>query len=214
MPINITIIEGDKGYLQYLKILLGGPKIIKVIGAFTSGKRALNSMANTSPDVAIVDLALPDMPGAKIIKEIKGRFPEVEVLVLTEFDGEKHLFSALKAGAVGYMLKDAKPADIVEAISEVHRGYSPMSGRIARRVLQELHKGPKVKVGGDNGVVLTLRESEVLDLLSRGLKPKKIGEELSIKYESIRTHLKHINKKLYAHSMHDAIARAKSKGLI
>ena len=212
MPINVIIIEGDKKYLEYLKILLNGPKIIKVIGTFMSGKKALNAIPNTAPDVIMVDLVLPDISGAELIKKIKMFSPEIDVLVFTKFGDEEHLFSALEAGADGYLLKDAKPADLIEAISEVYKGHSPMSGKIARRVLQEFRKSPKVN--GLSDTKLTPRETEVLNLLSRGDTKKEIAKELSIKYETIRSHLKHIYKKLHAHSIPDAIAKGKDKGLI
>jgi DNA-binding NarL/FixJ family response regulator len=212
MPINVTIVNADKKFLDYLKILLDGNSSIKVIGAFLPGEKAINAIADTPPDVAIVDLVFPDYSCAETIKRIKGFSSEIDVLVLTKFDDDGHLFSALKAGAVGYILKDTQPAEIIDAIEGVSKGHSPMSGKIARRVLQEFHKVPKVNER--NSADLTPREKEVLKLLSMGHTPREIGKALSLKYESVRSHLKHTYKKLNAHSMPDAIARAKNKGLI
>lgn len=212
MPIKVIIIGNNKEHLEYLKILLDGPENIKVIGNFTSGQKALGPIANTSPDVVLLDLILSATNGIEIIKKIKSFSPEVNILVLTKFDDDEHLFLALRAGAVGYLLKDTKPSELIEAIDEVYKGHSPMSGKIARRVLQEFYKLPKVEARSGNN--LTSRESEVLNLLSKGHTAKEIGKVLSIKYETIRSHLKHAYKKLRAHSMPDAIAKGKGKGLI
>ncbi|HHT9126391.1 MAG TPA: response regulator transcription factor [Candidatus Brocadiia bacterium] len=212
MPINATIIEDDKKLLECLNILLDGSKVIKVIGAFPSGEKALEAIANIPPDVVIVDLHLPDISGIEVIEEIKRFSPEVDILVLTKFDDDEHLFSALKAGAVGYLLKDASPAEIIKAIDEVYRGYAPMSGRIARRILEKFHDLPKLKKHNDT--VLTQRENEILKILSNGFTPKEIGGKLFIDYETVRSHLKHIYKKLHASSKIEAITKAKDKRLI
>ncbi len=147
MPINVTIIEDEKSILECLKILLGGSKNIRIIGAFQSGERAIDAIANNPPDVVLVDLELKldDISGIEVIKRIKGVLPEVNILVFTKFDDDGHLFPALKAGAVGYLLKDASPAEIINAIEDIYKGYAPMSGRIARRILQEFHNIPKEK---------------------------------------------------------------------
>jgi|SRR3990167_2039123 len=212
MPIRVSIIEDDKKFLECLKILLDGSKVIKVIGAFQSGEKALDAIVNNPPDVVIADLGLPDTSGIEVIEKIKRCLSDIDIVVLTKFNDYEHLFKAIKAGAVGYMLKDATPAEIMNAIEEVYHGHAPMSGRIARRVLEDFHNIPKTK--GHNGTELTLREKEILEILSRGFTPKEIAKELGIEYESVRSHLKHIYKKLHAGSMIEAIVKAKEKGLI
>ncbi len=214
MPIRVTIIEDEKSILECLKILLAGSNNIRIIGAFQSGERAIDAIATNPPDVVLVDLELKldDISGIEVIKRIKGFWPEVNILVFTKFDDDGHLFPALKAGAVGYLLKDASPAEIINAMEDVYKGYAPMSGRIARRVLEEFHNGSKIKQ--TNATSLTLREKEILEILSKGFTPKEIAKELFISYESVRSHLKNIYKKLYAHSLVEVLAVAKGKGLI
>ena len=214
MPIKVTIIEDEKRILECLKILLDGSKNIRIIGAFQSGERAIDAIATNPPDVVLVDLELKldDISGMEVIKRIKGFLPEVNILVFTKFDDDGHLFPSLKAGAVGYLLKDASPAEIINAMEDVYKGYAPMSGRIARRVLEEFHNGPKIKQA--KATCLTPREKEILEMLSKGLTPKGIAKELDIKYDSVRSHLKNIYKKLHVSSMIEAVARAKDKGLI
>ena len=212
MPINVSIVEDEKRILECLKILLDGTNIIKVTGAFQSGEKALEAITDNPPDVVIVDLGLPDISGVKVIERIKMFLPEVDILVFTQFDDDGHLFPALKAGAVGYLLKDTSPAEIVKAIEDVYKGHAPMTGRIARRVLEEFNNIPKQKMSNDT--FLTPREKEILEMLSKGFTPKEIANKLRIEYESVRSHLKHVYKKLHAGSMLEAVAKAKNKGLI
>ena len=121
MPINVTIIEDEKSILECLKILLAGSKNIRIIGAFQSGERAIDAIANNPPDVVLVDLELKldDISGIEVIKRIKRFLPEVNILVFTKFDDDGHLFPAIKAGAVGYLLKDASPVEIINAMEDV-----------------------------------------------------------------------------------------------
>ncbi|MCR4321531.1 MAG: response regulator transcription factor [Candidatus Brocadiaceae bacterium] len=214
MPINVTIIEDEKTILECLKILLAGSKNIRIIGAFQSGERAIDAIATNPPDVVLVDLELKldDISGIEVIKRIKESLPEVNIMVFTKFDDDGHLFPAIKAGAVGYLLKDASPAEIINAIEDVCKGYAPMSGRIARRILEEHHHAPMKK--GHNDFTLTPREMEILEKLSKGLDPKAIAKELDIKYDTVRSHLKNIYKKLHVNCMIEAVARAKENGLI
>ncbi|OFZ28025.1 MAG: hypothetical protein A3D92_08690, partial [Bacteroidetes bacterium RIFCSPHIGHO2_02_FULL_44_7] len=173
-----------------------------------------DAIANNPPDVVLVDLELKldDISGVEVIKRIKGFLPEVNILVFTKFDDDGHLFPALKAGAVGYLLKDASPAEIINAIEDVYKEYAPMSGRIARRILEEFHNIPKIR--SRNSSALTSREKEILEILSKGFTPKEIAKELFISYESVRSHLKNIYKKLHAHSLVEVLAVARGKGLI
>ena len=212
MPINIAIVEDEKRMLEYLKILLDGTGAIKVTGAFQSGEDALEAIVNNPPDVVVVDLVLPGISGSKLIERIKVLLPEVDVLVFTQYDDDGHLFPALKAGAVGYLLKDTSPAEIVEAIEDVYKGHAPMTGRIARRVLEEFTNTSKQKTSSHTFV--TPREKEILEMLSKGFTPKEIATKLHIEYESVRSHLKHVYKKLHAGSMLEAVVKARSKGLI
>ena len=210
--INVTIIENDKEYLKDLKAVLRGSNTTKVVGAFLTGKRALASISKTPPDVVLVCIEHPFTSGVSIIKKIKGFSHKINILALTKSNNKKHILSSFKAGAEGYMLKGTKAEDLIKAIGEVYKGHLSMSDEINRCVLQELYKvvGKKKK----RSVDLTSREKQVLSLLSKGHQQKEIGDGLSIKHESVRSHLKHIYKKLKAHSMHDALVKAKDKGLI
>lgn len=212
MPVKVAIVEDEKRMLEYMNILLDGTGSIKVTSAFQSGGDALEAIANNPPDVIMVDLVLPGISGARLIERIKVLLPEVDVLVFTQYDDDGHLFPALKAGAVGYLLKDTSPAEIVKAIEDVYKGHAPMTRRIARCVLEEFTTTSKQKAGSHT--FITLREKEILEMLSNGFTQKEIAAKLHIEYESVRSHLKHVYKKLHAGSMLEAVAKAKSKGLI
>ena len=210
MPINVIIIEDDKKFLECLKILIGGVNDIKIAETFCYGEKALEFIADNTIDVAVVDLGLPDIDGIELIEKMKFSSPGIDILVQTKLSDDEHLFPALKAGAVGYLLKDNPPLEIAKDIVATYKGHAPMSGKIARRVLEDFHSSEKSK----HRRILTKRETEVLEMISKGFTPKEIGKELFISYECVRAHLKHIYKKLHAHSKEEAVIRAKEKTLI
>ncbi len=211
MSIRVVIVEDEKNILESLNILLKGANTVKIVGAYSSGEIALDSVSDIAPDVALVDLKLKDndISGIEVIKEIKNISPATEILVFTKFFDDKHLFEALKAGATGYLLKDATPREIIEAIEEVNKGGAPMSRKIARRVLDEFHTALKTKYQNDSS--LTSREKEILEELSKGTSTKELADKFSITYETVRIHLKHIYKKLHVRSKVEAIVKMKEK---
>ncbi len=168
MPVRIVIVEDEEIFLDSLIMLLSGANTIEIMATYSSGEDAINKIPDMAPDVALVDLKLHDVDisGIDVIKEIKRTIPATEVLVFTKFDDDRHLFSALKAGAEGYVLKDAAPREILEALKSVYNGGAPMSRKIARRVLEEFHDKPRIK--GQNKITLTARETEILKELSMG----------------------------------------------
>jgi len=200
--IRIVVVEDDIQYLEEITLLLKSSSI-DIIGTYTTGKSGLKGILEKRPQVALIDLGLPDISGLEIIKEIFNKDFETELLVLTVYDDDEHLFSALKSGAVGYIVKsEATPSDIVKAIKEVVRGGAPMSPGIARKILKTFREDKKRKNFKD----LTSREKEILEYLSRGFGPKKVAQLLNISYETVRVHLKNIYRKLQVNSLIEAIA--------
>ncbi len=200
--IRIVVVEDDIQYLEEITLLLKSSSI-DIIGTYTTGKSGLKGILEKRPQVALIDLGLPDISGIEIIREIFNKDFETELLVLTVYDDDEHLFSALKSGAVGYIVKsEATPSDIVKAIKEVVRGGAPMSPGIARKILKTFREDKKRKIFKD----LTSREKEILEYLSRGFGPKKVAQLLNISYETVRVHLKNIYRKLQVNSLIEAIA--------
>jgi two-component system NarL family response regulator len=134
---KLAIIEDDPMLRENLKMLLGGEPGITVTGAYPSAEEALRGIKKTPPEVVLCDLGLPGMSGIEFIKALKKSMPAIEFMAHTVFDDRENVFSAIKAGASGYLLKGSSPRELIEALNELYKGGSPMSPRIARRVIHE-----------------------------------------------------------------------------
>lgn len=144
---------------------------MEIIGEASNGREAVEAMASLKPDVILMDLMMPVMDGVEAIRQIKERNPDIRILVLTTFAGEDKIFPAIKAGALGYQLKDSDPDELVDAIRQVYRGESALHPIVARKVLQELSK-PAEKA--PTSEPLTPREMEILRLVAQGLPGRRL----------------------------------------
>ncbi len=143
-PVRVVIVEDDPRFLESVSLLFVDTPSIEVAGSYTTGKDAIKGIIEKRPDVALIDLGLPDISGVEIIKEISEKGCNTELLVLTVYNDDEHLFSAIKAGAVGYIVKnEASLSEIVSAIDEAVKGGAPMSMDMARRILNEFREIPK-----------------------------------------------------------------------
>ena len=183
---------------------------IEVIGEAVNGWDAVAKVANLQPDVVLMDLVMPEMDGIEAIQRIKDNLPDMRILVLTTYAGEDKILPAIKAGALGYHLKDSSPDELVTAIRQVHLGESSLHPVIARKVLQELSRPPEHPPTPDP---LTPREMEVLRLVARGLDNVEIAEELVITEATVRTHVSNILGKLHLASRTRAALYALREGL-
>jgi DNA-binding NarL/FixJ family response regulator len=206
MPISTAVVEDDSKFLAGLRLLFKNNPAIELTGIYSCGKDAVAGIIERSPDVALIDLGLPDMSGVDVIRELRRKNCRTEMIVLTVYNDDEHLFPALKAGASGYIVKDEISMDeIKRAIDEVVRGGAPMSMEIARRILSEFREGTKKKVKTElEG--LTKRENEVLEYLARGYSTRKVADTLNISYETVRSHQKNIYRKLQVNSLIEAVA--------
>ena len=206
MSIRIAIVEDDSRLLGEICLLLADSPLMEVTGRYATGKEAVEGIIEKSPDVALIDLGLPDISGLEVISTLRENGCKTEFLVLTVYDDDEHLFPALKAGAVGYIVKeDVSLPEVVGAIEQVINGGAPMSRGIAKRVLDEFRKNDsKNELPESYG--LTKRELEILDHLAGGLATKKVADTLCISYETIRSHQKNIYRKLQVNSMLEAVA--------
>ena len=183
---------------------------MELVGEASNGQEAVEAVASLNPDVILMDLMMPVMDGVEAIREIKARHPDIRILVLTTFAGEDKIFPAIKAGALGYQLKDSEPEELVEAIRQVHRGESALHPIVARKVLQELSQPVEKTPTPDP---LTPREAEVLRLIAQGLENPAMAEKLVISEATVRTHVSNIMTKLHLASRTQVALFALREGL-
>jgi len=182
---------------------------VEVLFEVRNGKELLQTLAaGKIPNVLLMDVQMPEVNGIEATWQAKQKYPDLKIVMLTVMDDEQKLFEALKAGASGYLLKDAKPHQLLNAINDVLEGGLPLSPSLAGLVLRFL-KGEKVipKPPVTAIDVLSKREKEVLECLKRGLAVKQISEELFIANKTVRKHLEHIYEKLHVHSANGAIIK-------
>jgi RNA polymerase sigma factor (sigma-70 family) len=200
MSIRVAIVEDRAQTLASLSSLLGESRTIEVVGGWTTGEQALDQIPELKPEVVLVDLGLPGISGIELIRALKEALPSLELLVLTIYEDRHHLFQSLKAGASGYLLKDATPEEISDAIVELSRGGAPMSPKVARYVIESFH---------ESCPDLTRREQEILRGLAAGLTYRRLAEELGLSPHTVRSHIKRIYEKLHVHSKLEAVLWAR-----
>jgi DNA-binding NarL/FixJ family response regulator len=200
--IEIMIVEDDGAVRDGLKFLINGSEGYTCIAACPSAEEALRVISQHQPQVVLMDINLPGMNGIECVVGIKNTYPEIQVMMLTVFDNTDEIFKSLAAGATGYMLKKTPPAKLLEAISELVNGGSPMSGEIARKVVQTFSKPVKRQFPESQ---LTPREEEILSFLSKGYLYKEIAAELFINIETVRTHIRKIYQKLQVRTRTEAL---------
>ncbi|PWB73548.1 MAG: DNA-binding response regulator [Anaerolineales bacterium] len=182
---------------------------IDLVGEAENGAQAVKVEPELTPDVILMDLMMPEMDGIECIRQIKARRPEARILVLTNFAGEEMIFPAIKAGAMGYHLKDSSPETLIDAIRQVNQGVASLHPSIAKKVLDELHHTEKQKLSEEP---LTQREVEVLRLIAQGLENREIAGQLVISEATVRTHVSNILGKLHLASRTQAALYALREG--
>ena len=206
---RLVIIEDDPLLLENLTLLLRGEEGITVAGSYRSAEDAMKDIRSAQPEVMLTDLGLPGMSGVELIKKAKEEMPSLEIMAHTVFEDRERVFSAIKAGASGYILKGSSPREIIESIHSLYKGGVPMSPKIARKIIHEFQD----EVSGEP-FLLTQRETEIVKLVEEGLTYKEIGERLSISTHTVHSHIKNIYEKLQAKGRNDAIIKARQKGII
>jgi NarL family two-component system response regulator LiaR len=210
--INVLICDDQAIVRKGIRALLATESNIKVIGEAENGREAISQVEELRPDVILMDLVMPELDGIEAIRRITARQPEARILVLTSFATDDKVFPAIKAGALGYLLKDSSPEELVEAIRHVCRGEPSLHPTIARKVLQELSR-PEETEKPPTSDPLTERELEVLRVVARGLSNQQIANELLISEATVRTHVSNILSKLHLASRIQAALYALDKGL-
>ncbi|HEX3801021.1 MAG TPA: response regulator transcription factor [Verrucomicrobiae bacterium] len=204
MSINTAVVEDNRDFRATLENYVNEAPGFKCVGAFGSAEDALKAIPRLLPDVVLMDIHLPAMSGVTCTRKLKDLCPSVQILILTVYEDNERIFGALKAGASGYLLKRAEPADILRAIQEVKLGGAPMSCQIARRVVQSFRESAPDPMKDEK---LSQREEEILQQLAKGYTTKEIAERSSISVNTVRTHLQHIYEKLHVRSRTEAILK-------
>jgi DNA-binding NarL/FixJ family response regulator len=208
MPIRVTIVEDDARVREALVEIVNEAPNLRCTAAFDCAEAALKKFPAEETDVALVDINLPGQSGIELVAELKAQHPRLHFVMMTVYEDSEQIFNSLQAGATGYLLKRARPAEIVSAIHEVFRGGSPMSPEIARKVVLFFHQRRTGAAEASAKMeALTKRESEILTQLAKGSLYKEIADHMNISLDTVRTHLQHIYNKLQVHSRHEAVLK-------
>lgn len=210
-PIRVAIVEDVRQLREGLAALIGGTPGYEAVGRFGSMEEALVGMGEHPPDVALADIGLPGMSGIDGVRELKARIPSVQVLMLTVYADNEHIFEAICAGASGYLLKDTPPSQLLDAIRELQNGGAPMSPEIARKVVEMFQRVPPPRLDEHQ---LSPREIEVLRMLADGHGYKTAAAALAISIDTVRFHIRNIYEKLHVHSKSEAVLKAFRTGLL
>ncbi len=201
---SIAIIEDDEKVSQYLAEQIQLNIQVKDLRIFRDGETALQELAAQPVEVGLFDVNLPGMTGIDCIQRLKMLHPKMQMIVLTVYDDTDTIFHALEAGATGYLLKSTPSEKVVEAISEVLEGGSPISSQIARKVIEAFAAKGK---GNKYFQELSRREQEILEQLRKGFRYKEIADQLFLSIDTVRTHIRHIYEKLQVNSRVDALKK-------
>ena len=204
--IRVAIFEDNAGLREGLAAMIGGTNGLECVGAYPNCNNILKNLAQSKPDVVLMDIELPGINGIEAVAMIKEEYPRIKILMQTIFDDDEKIFNSICSGAEGYMLKYTSPAQIIEAIKELMEGGSPMTPSIANRVLKML----KEKPGSLKKQTFDLsgREQEILTCLVKGMSYKMVADACFISIETVNVHIKNIYKKLQVHSKAEAVAKA------
>src|SRR5512137_1550710 len=204
MSVNIAIVEDNAGVRENWAKLLSAEPGFKCVAACDTGEAALKRLPACGADVVLMDINLPGMSGIECTARLKEKLPQTQILMVTVYADNEHVFEALKVGASGYLLKCTEPSELTRSIAEVTRGGAPMTGQIARQVIAAFRRPTADAVAEAR---LTHREEEILDRLAQGFGNKEIAARLGTSVETVRTQVRHIYEKLHVHSRTEAAAK-------
>jgi len=201
--ISVAIVEDDVPAREILAGWIRDADGFKCAGEYDDAETALARLPVENPSVVLFDINLPGMNGIECVRRLKPRLPHTQFVMVTVYEDANHIFDALSAGASGYMLKQTKRSELIDALKDVHAGGSPMSSQIARKVVQSFRR-TESETDGTND--LSPREREVIELLARGYLYKEIAEKLAISVPTVNTYIRRIYEKLHVRSRAQAVA--------
>lgn len=212
--IRVAIFEDNKLMRNGFEAICNGTTGMTCCGVFPDCSDLEYRIKRNNPDVVLMDIEMPGMDGITATRQIMSQWPEIKILIQTVFENDDKIFDAICAGASGYILKSTSPGRLIEAIHEVNNGGSPMSPYIASRVLKLFQQFAPPSPIDEEKYMLSNREKEVLSLMVQGNSFHAIAEKSFISYETVRTHVKKIYKKLHVASASEAVAKAIRQRLV
>ena len=204
VSIAVAIVEDDVPAREILAGWIRNTEGFRCAGEFDDAETALAKLPHEKPSVVLFDINLPGMNGIECVRKLKPRLPDTQFVMVTVYEDANHIFNALSAGASGYLLKQMRRNELLEALKDVHAGGSPMSSQIARKVVQSFRRNES-EIAGTND--LSPREREVIELLARGYLYKEIAELLKISVQTVNTYIRRIYEKLHVRSRAQAVAK-------
>jgi len=200
--IKVAIVEDEASFRKSLRQVIESKRGFSCVAECGTGAEALERIPREPPEIVLMDLNLPDLSGAEVTSRLKAILPNISVVVLTVYNDTEHIFKALRAGACGYLLKQATATEILEAIAEAHRGGAPMTSGIARKVIATFQEQPPMD---EATAKLSPRELEILELVAEGCTSKEVADKLAITMSTVCWNLDEIYKKLHVHSRVQAV---------
>jgi DNA-binding NarL/FixJ family response regulator len=210
-PIRLMIVDDHAVVREGLRAFLGLQPGFEIVAEAADGREAVTEAVRANPDVILMDLVMPRLDGVGAMRELRGALPECRVIVLTSFLDDERLLPAIQAGAAGYLLKNAEPAQIARAVREAHNGGALIDPTVAGRLVRALASPSRDASEPD---ALTRREREVLELIARGRSNKRIAFELGISEKTVKTHVGHVLAKLGVADRTQAALLAVRRGLV
>jgi DNA-binding NarL/FixJ family response regulator len=205
VSIAVAIVEDDVPAREILAGWIRNADGFRCVGEFDDAESALAKLPHEKPSVVLFDINLPGMNGIECVRKLKPRLPDTQFVMVTVYEDANHIFNALSAGASGYLLKQTRRNELIDALKDVHAGGSPMSSQIARKVVQNFYRN-ETQTDGET-VELSPREREVLELLARGYLYKEIAEMLQIGVQTVNTYIRRVYEKLHVRSRAQAVAK-------
>lgn len=213
-PIRILLADDHTVMRRGLRLLLESQPEFSVVAEAADGRQAVQQAEETQPDVAVVDIAMPNLSGIEAAERIASAMPNTAIVILSMHSDEAYVLRALKVGAKGYLLKDSAEGDLIDAIKAVHQGKTFFSPEISRMLVEDYVREIRARGAEDSYDLLTSREREILQLLAESKSNKEIAAALHLSPYTVETHRRNLQEKLNLHSLAELILYAVRKGLI
>jgi DNA-binding NarL/FixJ family response regulator len=205
MDISVAIVEDNNDIRNALEQIIDMADGYTLAGSCINGEEAIINIPQYKPRIVLMDINLGGISGIEVVRILKDEHPEILFMMCTVYEEDEKIFEALNAGASGYVLKKTAPDKLLDAIKELYEGGAPMSSQIARKVVTTFQNKTAATISNDMLGILSKREKEILEMLSRGLLYKEIAEQLFISSETVRKHVYHIYEKLHVGTRIEAV---------